>query len=900
MLLHQTLSATISSLSSVGWESVDTRVGTGGFGFGVGGVNPGVQLPFGALRLGPDTTLSTTAATPLNAGTHYGGYWYEDTHIRAFSHTHLVGAGVGDWGNLGVMPSWIGVESKAVTLDQINAAVGKHAAPFSHAEEIAKPGLYTVTLRPNAVFQNRSIRAELAAVGSHAGAHRYTWRMPSGSSSGRAAMPLLLIDACHSAEPPKSGESACTRANITLTSSSSSSRSRRHHHRGSTLSPSSLQIEGSVLQSGSLTGRSPRGGVEVFWSLSVTDPAALCPDPSARLRWGTWGGGSGAQWATGATSASSSAGLLGVFLVCSSSSGSSSVGAGDAPPQAELRVGISFISAAQARVNAAAQAPASLSFEALRNRTVATWRGELAGRVAFGTEINIINNDDDDDGSTGGSSTVTHSSLTPDLAAQLYGALYRTLLAPSTYSEVGGLYRGFDGKLHAMNETADERNPGAGAGAGGAGGGDDEPAPLFRSDMSLWDVHRSEFPLLRLLRPRVSRDIVLSLAAMARHSGPAAPIPRWPLANIYTGCMVGNHGWNVIADACMKHTDGLSAATFGAALASMARTVNGSEVNPYGGSMGRSDRVGYEERGWVASESDAHAASLTLAYAFDDWSASQLATCMASRWPAEFGANVTAWAATRRAASKRYANLWSATRELLCPRTSSGALECPTPLAAATPYPFEKHYVEGDANQYVWFVPGDPEGLVSLFSNRSSFIAKLDRFFEDGVAWGLPNTLPNPAYWAGNEPDILAPWLFTVGGAPELTQKWTRWINDHRYSSAPTGLPGNDDFGTLSAWLVWSSIGMYPQSGSTRYFLGSPRVDHFCVRSDPSGGGTSSCDVLEIVAHNVSTLNVYVDKAALGGVLLTTPFVEHHDVVRSGKLLEFWMRDTPAEGGGFR
>ena len=71
-------------------DVVDTRIGTGGLGWGVGGQNPGAQIPFGACRVGPDTsTLMNVNLYQL--GVHYGGYWYQDTHVRAFSHTHLVG-----------------------------------------------------------------------------------------------------------------------------------------------------------------------------------------------------------------------------------------------------------------------------------------------------------------------------------------------------------------------------------------------------------------------------------------------------------------------------------------------------------------------------------------------------------------------------------------------------------------------------------------------------------------------------------------------------------------------------------------------------------------------------------------------------------------------------------------
>ena len=69
---------------------------------------------------------------------------------------------------------------------------------------------------------------------------------------------------------------------------------------------------------------------------------------------------------------------------------------------------------------------------------------------------------------------------------------------------------------------------------------------------------------------------------------------------------------------------------------------------------------------------------------------------------------------------------------------------------------------------------------------------------------------------AGNEPDILAPWQFGFAGTPNNTQYWTRWLLQHEYSSAPDGLPGNDDYGTMSAWQVWAYIGLYPVAGAVR------------------------------------------------------------------------------------
>ena len=86
-------------------------------------------------------------------------------------------------------------------------------------------------------------------------------------------------------------------------------------------------------------------------------------------------------------------------------------------------------------------------------------------------------------------------------------------------------------------------------------------------------------------------------------------------------------------------------------------------------------------------------------------------------------------------------------------------------------------------------VPGDPLGLVRLFASPERFCSRLDEFMLRG-ALHPSNFMPDVGYWAGNEPDILAPWLFVFAGCPHHTQYWTRWLVEHKYSTAPDGIPG--------------------------------------------------------------------------------------------------------------
>ena len=132
-------------------------------------------------------------------------------------------------------------------------------------------------------------------------------------------------------------------------------------------------------------------------------------------------------------------------------------------------------------------------------------------------------------------------------------------------------------------------------------------------------------------------------------------------------------------------------------------------------------------------------------------------------------------------------------------------------------------------------------------------------------------------------------WQFVFAGRPDLTQRWSRWLLLNKYSSRPSGVPGNDDFGTMSAWFIFAALGIYPLPGSTRYVLGSPIFASVMLQLH---GANTSAAVLNVVAHNASRLNMYVANCTLNGMPVNAPFVQHEQLVAGGTL-EFWMEDEP-------
>ena len=163
---------------------IDPFIGTGGPGWGAGSLNPGAQYPHGTLRLGPDTSALLANLTLLTLPfQHYGGYSYSDNVIRGFSHTHLVGAGVGDYGNFGAMPLLLSLQPTDSELRECTRPV-RRAARFSHANESAAPGRYDVNLT--------FVGVSLAAAGTHAGVHEYRFDDNDGTCA-------LAVDVCHTA-----------------------------------------------------------------------------------------------------------------------------------------------------------------------------------------------------------------------------------------------------------------------------------------------------------------------------------------------------------------------------------------------------------------------------------------------------------------------------------------------------------------------------------------------------------------------------------------------------------------------------------------------------------------------------------------------------------------------------
>ena len=142
---------------------------------------------------------------------------------------------------------------------------------------------------------------------------------------------------------------------------------------------------------------------------------------------------------------------------------------------------------------------------------------------------------------------------------------------------------------------------------------------------------------------------------------------------------------------------------------------------------------------------------------------------------------------------------------------------------------------------------------------------------------------PNSYYWQGNQPDLYAAFLFNSAGRPDLTQKWVRWVLEKKYGDHEDGIDGNDDGGTISAWYVWSSLGLFPRAGTDRYEICSPIWTQAEIQIEGNR--------LQIFADHADD-QTYVKNVWLNEKLLERYTLRHEEIAKGG-ILRFEMSSEP-------
>ncbi|RYZ00441.1 MAG: glycoside hydrolase family 92 protein [Chitinophagaceae bacterium] len=474
------------------------------------------------------------------------------------------------------------------------------------------------------------------------------------------------------------------------------------------------------------------------------------------------------------------------------------------------RVGISGVSMDGARANLEAEIGGK-PFDAVQKSADAAWNDKLR-------KIDIA----------GG----TH-----DQQVTFYTALYHTYLAPNTWQDVDGNFRGTDGRIHKAEGF------------------------INHSVFSLWDTYRALHPLMTILEPARTNDWINTFLAQYKYGG---MLPVWELSGNETYCMIGYHSASVITDAWQKGIRG-----FDGKLALQAMR-----------SYAESDRFGlrhYRGGGYIANDLEHESVSKTLEYAYDDWCIAQFA-----RMNGDSGAFRTY---IQRA--QYYKNLFDPATGFF--RGKVGA-RWHRPF---DPAEINNFYTEGNAWQYSLAVPHDIEGLKALHGG-SRFGNHLDALFRAStVTTGReqPDVTGLIGQYAhGNEPSHHVAYLYNYVGAPYRTQELVHRICTDFYRNAPDGLIGNEDCGQMSAWYVFSALGFYPVCpGNGAYVLGTPIFDSIDVHLDNG-------KLFKVRAPRKDTASFYVNHVRRNGRRSLQSWIPHQFVAEGGELF-FGLQPHPARFG---
>lgn len=435
---------------------------------------------------------------------------------------------------------------------------------------------------------------------------------------------------------------------------------------------------------------------------------------------------------------------------------------------------------------------------------------------------------------------------TPDEQTKFYSALYRASMLPRTFNDVDGRYPRF-GSGSTIETVA--------------------TGHTYYDDYSMWDTYRALHPLLNIITPDASADMMQSLVTKYEQGG---WLPIFPCWNSYTSAMIGDHCIAAIADAYVKGIRGFDIEKAYEGMRKNAFTTPES-FDDYRNGMGRRALPSYIKYGYIPLEDSVKEAfhkqeqvSRTLEYAFDDFALSRIARALGHDADAD----------TLEARALNYRNIIDPSTGYANGRHADGRF-----LTGSNPFGFTKFITEGAPCHYTWYVPHHQRGLMEAMGGREAYAAKLDSMFTHG------------RYWHGNEPCHQVAWLFNYAGQPWKTQQAVRHILDTEYLPVPGGLSGNDDAGQMSAWYVFGALGFYPVCPATPYYaIGSPVFP----RAEIAVGNGRT---FTIEAEGTSPENIYIQSATLNGNPYNKSYISHSDITGGG-VLRFVMGPRPNQAWG--
>ena len=500
----------------------------------------------------------------------------------------------------------------------------------------------------------------------------------------------------------------------------------------------------------------------------------------------------------------------------------------DTTTTVEFRYAISFISREQAKKNLENE-----TFASLENKGKAAWMKAM-GQIAV----------------EGGTEAQRRS---------FYTALYRCYVRMVNISEQGHYFSGYDNQVHKGS---------------------------FYTDDYAWGNYLALHPLRAILDPELEGDMLQSFVNMYAQSG---RMPEYPKLYGDRPAMFGFHSSVIFLDAYRK---GIRNFDTRKALEGMLKSEEEATLLP-----GRKDKKGaldrfYDTNGYYPAlhpgeaETDSltllkpgqkrSSVAITLANSYDSWALSEMS--------GELGDT----GVHRRYAARayNYKHLWQEKAGMFMPKDAKGEWIDIDPRIDGGHAGLD-YYNENNGWSYLWNVQQDLPGLRTLIGGKDKMEQRLDQLFLEGPDrskfdfwYKFPDETGMIGQFSmGNQPTFFIPYLFNYTNAPWKTQKWTRFILDTWFKDDIFGVPGDEDAGSMSAFVVFSAMGFFPVSpGLPEYTITSPVFSKVTIHLQNGKQFT-------LIANHNSKVNKYIQRATLNGKVLSTLWFSHQDLMNGGTLV---------------
>ncbi len=374
---------------------------------------------------------------------------------------------------------------------------------------------------------------------------------------------------------------------------------------------------------------------------------------------------------------------------------------------------------------------------------------------------------------------------------------------------------------------------------------------------SLWDTYRNVHPLLSLIYPEKQLDMLQSMIDMYKESG---WLPKWELYSRESYVMVGDPAIPVIVDSYLRGIKDFEVNTAWEAMfkSAMVTEENGNPLRP---GSSKFNTLGYIPENDKGRDNVWGSVSTGLEYCIADWNIAQFAKALGKENDYQIFLN----------RSMNYKNYFDPATLFLSPRLSDGSFLTIKNPNRVKGYPGATGFVEGTPYNYNFMVPHDIPGLVKLMGKKN-FSERLEYCFTE------TDTL---AFDMTNEPDIAYPYLFNyLKGEEWKTQKYVNQCIRNYFNTTVDGIPGDDDCGTMSAWLVFSMMGIYPDCpGNMNYQVSAPVFDRISIKLNEK---FYTGNEMTILAPKKSADDIYIESFNVNNVPSKTFVLNHQDIVKGG------------------